>query len=68
MKYVHERTAINSRDTGVDPDVNVKNWPGGCAQTAFAFHVPTLRLETIIEMLPFHTVDFLKIDAQVRVR
>jgi len=48
----------------VDPDAKNFKWPGGCTGTNFQVTVPSLTLETVIDMLPFQTVEFLKVDAQ----
>jgi FkbM family methyltransferase len=42
-----------------------QRWSGGCDGTSYTFNVPTLRLETIIELLPEDLpIEFVKVDAQ----
>eukprot|EP01130_Rhizamoeba_saxonica_P005833 TRINITY_DN230_c2_g1_i2.p1 TRINITY_DN230_c2_g1~~TRINITY_DN230_c2_g1_i2.p1 ORF type:complete len:255 (+),score=54.39 TRINITY_DN230_c2_g1_i2:543-1307(+) len=48
----------------VDNKVDKYNWPGGCAETSFDITVPVIRLDTVINMIPFDTIEFLKVDAQ----
>ncbi|PRP88530.1 ubiquitin C-terminal hydrolase L3 [Planoprotostelium fungivorum] len=50
---------------GVNPEAIRKDWPGGCTETSLTYEVPTVRLETIIEMVPSDiAIEFLKVDAQ----
>jgi len=48
----------------IDPEAANIRWPGGCKDTAFQIKVPCLSLETVIDLIPFETVEFVKIDAQ----
>jgi len=50
---------------GVNPEAVRKDWPGGCTETSLTYEVPTLRLDTVIKMIPPEmTIEFLKVDAQ----
>jgi len=50
---------------GVNADAQRKDWPGGCTETSLTYEVPTLRLDTVIKMIPSDvTIEFLKVDAQ----
>eukprot|EP01117_Protostelium_nocturnum_P006488 TRINITY_DN2339_c0_g1_i1.p1 TRINITY_DN2339_c0_g1~~TRINITY_DN2339_c0_g1_i1.p1 ORF type:complete len:313 (+),score=93.08 TRINITY_DN2339_c0_g1_i1:282-1220(+) len=49
----------------VNPDALRKDWPGGCTETSFEFQVATVRLETIIGLIPSNiAIEFVKVDAQ----
>jgi hypothetical protein len=40
-------------------------WPKGCTDSLFKYSVPSVRLETIIRMIPRHLrIEFIKVDAQ----
>jgi len=66
VSFRRAATDMCSSIKGIDPASNATKhkWPGGCTGTAFEVKVPTLRLETIIDALPFETVEFIKVDAQ----
>jgi len=57
-------TDMCSSIKGIEKGAEKIKWPGGCRDTAFEFTVATLRLDTILEKIPFDTIEFLKVDAQ----
>lgn len=49
----------------VNPEALRKDWPGGCTETSFEFQVATVRLQTIIDLIPSNiAIEFVKVDAQ----
>lgn len=48
----------------VDPETDIFDWPGGCAETTHSYKVPIVSLEQVLDALPLPTVQFIKVDAQ----
>jgi len=64
-KFRRAGTDMCSSLKDVNGDAIRKDWPGGCTETAFTYLVPTLRLDTLIRMVPNNIkIEFLKVDAQ----